>query len=72
MFLWEQRFRLQSRMYGFRHCPIIGGRRRRFHVGNQMGEFLIAGFGQMHFLTCPPNFALGTETSFNVIGGVYL
>jgi len=70
MLLWEQRFGFQSCVNGFRHGPIIGGRRRRFHMGNQMGEVLIAGFGEMHFLPGPQNVALGTETSFNVIRGV--
>ncbi len=72
MFLWEQRFRFQSRVNGLRHGPIIGGRRCRFHMGNQMGELLIASFGEMHFITRPQHFALGTETSFNVIRGVNL
>ena len=68
MFLREQRFGLQSRMNGFRHRSIIGGRRCRFHVGDQMGLFLITGFREMHFVAGPQNFALDAETSFSVIG----
>jgi hypothetical protein len=72
MVLWEQRFRFQSRVNRFRHGPIIGGRWRRFHMGHQMGELLIASFAEMHLITRPQHVALGPETSFNVIGGVNL
>lgn len=56
MFLWEERFGLQSRMDGFRHCPIIGGRTCRFHMGDQMGLVLITAFREMHGCHLPTSF----------------
>lgn len=64
MFLGEHRFGFQRRMNGFRHCPIKGCRRRRFHVGNQMGKFLMTGFRDMHVVASPQNLALRTEAGF--------
>ncbi len=50
------------------HLHILGGGRRRFHMGEQMGQVLITGFSQVNLLACPDRAAFDTEMGFWIIG----
>src|SRR6266496_2681118 len=58
----------QSLMDRLRFLNILGRGGGGLHIDQQMWGLLVAGFGEMHFVSCPDRTAFDAHVSIGVIG----